>query len=235
MKFTVSSQVFERLPDACFGVVAVKGVDNTGAKPEIEALLAESIAASEKRFSGIKIKEAPEIVPYRDAFRALDINPNKFMCSIEALLTRISKGKGFPHISPVVDLGNAISLKYDLPIGAHDMGTVPVSLDVRPAREGDSFIPFGETEAEAPEAGEVVYVSGNEVRTRRWTWRQSEVGKIVPGTRDLLFPIDGFAGLNLDKVLAVRSELAGALEAFFAAETRVGLVDREHPVFEAAF
>ena len=72
----------------------------------------------------MKVKESPEIVPYREAFRALDINPNKFMCSIEALLTRIAKGKGFPEISPVVDFGNAVSLKYRLPIGAHDMGTV---------------------------------------------------------------------------------------------------------------
>lgn len=232
MRFEVDKKVFDLLPDACFGVVAVRGVDNAADQPGIAALLSGNIALCEEKFSGVKVKEAPEIVPYREAFLALGINPNKFMCSIEALLTRIAKGKGFPHISPIVDLGNAVSLKYQLPIGAHDMGTVAASLDVRPAREGDTFIPFGGTEAEAPEMGEIVYVSGTEVRTRRWTWRQSEIGKITGETRDLLFPIDGFAGVNLEEVLAARAELAEAIEKYFGAKTDVGLVDREHPVFE---
>ena len=150
MRFEVSPSVFELLPDACFGVVAVKGADNTRPIPEVSALLHESIAACERALEGVKVKESPEIVPYREAFRALGINPNKFMCSIEALLTRIAKGKGFPEISPVVDFGNAVSLKYRLPIGAHDMGTVSRALEVRHAEPGDSFVPFGGGEIETP-------------------------------------------------------------------------------------
>lgn len=45
MRFEVSPSVFELLPDACFGVVAVKGADNTRPIPEVSALLHESIAA----------------------------------------------------------------------------------------------------------------------------------------------------------------------------------------------
>ena len=82
MRFEVSPSVFELLPDACFGVVAVKGADNTRPIPEVSALLHESIAACERALEGVKVKESPEIVPYREAFRALGINPNKFMCSI---------------------------------------------------------------------------------------------------------------------------------------------------------
>ena len=115
MRFEVSPSVFELLPDACFGVVAVKGADNTRPIPEVSALLHESIAACERALEGVKVKESPEIVPYREAFRALGINPNKFMCSIEALLTRIAHGKGFPEISPVVDVGNAVSLQSRCP------------------------------------------------------------------------------------------------------------------------
>ena len=49
MRFEVSPAVFELLPDACFGVVAVKGADNSKPIPEVSALLHESIAA--KRLS----------------------------------------------------------------------------------------------------------------------------------------------------------------------------------------
>ena len=233
MRFEVSPDVFELLPDACFGVVAVRGVDNSKAYPQVSGLLHSAIAECEAALAGVKVKESPEIIPYRDAFRALGINPNKFMCSIEALLTRIAKGKGFPEISPIVDLGNAVSLRTRLPIGAHDMGTVERALEVRPAREGDTFVPFGGGEAEVPEPGEVVYVSNGQVRTRRWTWRQSEIGKITEQTRDLLFPIDGFRSINYERTLAARADLARYLETLFGAKTAVGLVDKDNPVFEA--
>ena len=231
MRFEVSPAVFELLPDACFGVVAVKGADNTRPIAEVSALLHESIAACEKALEGVKVKESPEIVPYREAFRALEINPNKFMCSIEALLTRIAKGKGFPEISPVVDFGNAVSLKYRLPIGAHDMGTVSRALEVRHAQPGDSFIPFGGGEAETPEPGEVVYVSDGQVRTRRWTWRQSETGKITPETRSVLYPVDGFLDHNREEVLAARDELAELAKTLLGASVTVGFIDRDHPEF----
>ena len=233
MRFEVSPDVFELLPDACFGVVAVRGVDNSRAYPEVSELLHSAIAGCEAALEGIKVKESPEIVPYRDAFRALGINPNKFMCSIEALLTRIAKGKGFPEISPIVDLGNAVSLRTRLPIGAHDMGTVTRALEVRHAQPGDSFVPFGGGEAETPDENEVVYVSDGQVRTRRWTWRQSEIGKITAATTDLLFPIDGFGSINLDRVLEARRELSELIERIFGAKTAVGMVDRENTVFDA--
>ena len=234
MRFEVSPAVFELLPDACFGVVAVKGADNTRPIAEVSALLHESIAACEKALEGVKVKESPEIVPYREAFRALEINPNKFMCSIEALLTRIAKGKGFPHINAAVDLGNAVSIKHRLPMGAHDLDTIEDGLDVRLAQEGDTFIPFGSTEEEAPDAGEAVYACGHEIRTRRWTWRQSEHGKITENTKAILFPIDGFSDVNAAEVQAAADELVALLKKYFGdgLDIEVGTVTREHPRFD---
>ena len=234
MRFEVSPAVFELLPDACFGVVAVKGADNSKPIPKVSALLHESIAACEKALEGIKVKESPEIVPYRDAFRALNINPNKFMCSIEALLTRIAKGKGFPHINAAVNLGNAVSIKHRLPMGAHDLDTIEDGLDVRLAEEGDTFIPFGSTEEEVPDVGEAVYACGHEIRTRRWTWRQSERGKITENTKAILFPIDGFSGVNAAEVQAAADELVALLKKYFGEglEIETGTVTKEQPRFE---
>ena len=231
MKFEIAKEVFDLLPDAYFGVVAVKGMDNTKTIPELEAKLAEEIAKCESDFAGVKVKNADEIAPYREAFKAIGINPNRYMCSIEALLDRIAKGKGFPHINAIVDMGNAVSLQYRLPIGAHDMATIVESLDVRPAQAEDVFIPFGSTEADNPEEGEVVYVSDHQVRTRRWTWRQSEVGKIQESTTDVLFPIDGFTAINKEQVEAAARELADMAAAYFGAETQVGFIDKENRVF----
>ena len=231
MKFEIAKEIFDLLPDAYFGVVAVKGMNNTKEIPELEAELAANIAVCEEAFQGIKVKNAEDIQPYREAFKAIGINPNRYMCSIEALLDRIAKGKGFPHINAIVDMGNAVSIKYHLPIGAHDMATVAESLDVRPAAEGDTFVPFGSAEEDNPEPGEVVYVSDHQVRTRRWTWRQSEVGKIQENTTDVLFPIDGFTGINREQVEAAARELAAMAEKYFGAETQIGFIDKENRVF----
>lgn len=232
MKFIVEKEIFEKLPNACFGVVMVKGIDNSKAYPEIDRLLDESITAAAQRFEGKKVKEEPDILPYREAFRALDINPNKYLCSIEALFTRIAKGKGMPHINPVVDLGNAVSLKYTLPMGAHDLGGSSEDICIRLAQPGDTFLPFGGEAEETPDNGEVVYAVGHQVRTRRWTWRQSEHGKITPESTNIFFPIDGFTDFNREQVLAARDELQALVKRIFGCEAVVGFVDAEHPEME---
>ena len=231
MFYRIADEVFEKLPDLCVGVVVARGLDNHRRYPHVAEMLHAGIAQREAYFEGKKVKEDPVILPYREAFRAVDINPNKFLCSIEALFTRIAKKKGFPEINAIVDLGNAVSLKYGLPIGAHDLATMADGLEVRPAREGDTFLPFGGESAEIPDSGEVVYVSGGEVRTRRWTWRQSEVGKITEETCDVLFPIDGFVSVNGEAVRAAMAEFAGALQEVFGVEAVLGFVDKDHPAF----
>ena len=233
MFYRVSAEIFEKLPTACFGAVAVRGLNNHKKIPELETMLQENIAVCEAYFADKKPKETQDIIPYREAFRGLGINPSKFLCSIEALLTRIAKGKGFPTINAIVDLGNAISIKYHLPIGAHDLGSIEEGLDVRLAEEGDTFIAFGETEEEVPEPGEAIYASAHEVRTRRWTWRQSERGKITEETEAVLFPIDGFADVNKAEVLAATEEFVALLRRFFGdgVEIETGFVDKDNPCF----
>lgn len=252
MFYEVSKDIFDKLPDAYFGVVAVTGIDNSKDVPAIAELLNKCAEECRQYFenAGTKAKEDPCVVPYREAFRALGINPSRYSCSIEALMDRIAKGKGMPSINPAVDLGNAISLKYRLPIGAHDIysfvredgtgrGTADTGLEVRLATEEDTFTPFGagEDEFDNPDVGEPVYVSGHEVRTRRWTWRQSEVGKITEKTSGILFPIDGFASLNKNEVQQAMKDFCELVANYFARSgysctVSTGVVDKDNNRFE---
>lgn len=192
-------------------------------------MLNDSVELAMNCFEGKKVKEEEEILPYREVFRKLGINPNKYMCSIEALFTRISKGKGMPSINPMVDLENAISLKYTLPMGAHDINSADAhDIEVRFSMEGDKFLPFGAEEFETVDEDELIYVVGDEVRTRRWTWRQSNYGKIEKQTNYVFFPIDGFLDVNKDKVLEARDELAKYLKEIFSCEVQLGFVDKEN-------
>ena len=252
MYYEISKDVFDKLPTFVVGVVAVQGIDNSKEVPAITKMLEECSDEVMRYFaeSGNKAKNDPCVVPYREAFRALGINPNRYACAAEALMDRLAKGKGVPSINPAVDLGNAVSLKYKLPIGAHDMytfvrpdgsgrGSEDAGLEVRPAAAEDHFRPFGAPEGEFddPEEGEVVYVSGHEVRTRRWTWRQSEVGKMTEKTTAVFYPIDGFSDVNIEDVKKAMKEFTELVANYFAKSgsrctVATGIVDKDNPRIE---
>jgi len=226
MKFIIDKPVFEELPGVVFGAV-VAHVDNRTVKPEIAAMLEQQAAVRRVEMGECNLKEHPDILPYREAFTSLSINPNKFMCSIEALCKRVQKGSALPSINPVVDIGNAISLKYILPIGAHDLDKMNADLMVRFSTPDDRFTSFGSDEPEIPDPSELVYVSGNIVKTRRWIWRQSEDGKIDETSSCILFPIDGFEAYS-DRIVAATDELCALINKHFGVSAKTGLLTAEN-------
>lgn len=226
MRFTIDPEVFRTLPTVCIGVVAARDIDNAREVPAIEALFRQSIAEARERLQGVSVKEHPAISCYREAFRKLGYNPNKFPCSVEALAARIAKGGEPPSINPVVDLVNAVSLKYILPMGAHDMDSVSGGIAVRYAKDGEPFTPLGETHPEAVPAGELVYADDREVRTRRWIWRQNDRGKVTRASRSVFLPVDGFSHVNKNSVEQAMEELSGLLEEFFRIRPTRYLLDQ---------
>lgn len=232
MKFAVDTEVFKTLPNYCLGVVVAKGIRNEEKNPYIERLMEEQMEAFHQAFTGVNLKEYPGICAYRDAFYKLNMNPNKFMCSIEALAKRVQKGNHLPNINSIVDLGNALSLKYVLPMGAHDIDRFDGDMVVRFSTEEDHFQPLGEEVLETMPAGELVYVSGHTVKTRRWIWRQSDDGKITEETSYALYPIDGFEGVNDEAVLKAREELAQILKEQFGCQILTGYINSGNPEVE---
>lgn len=230
MRFEVHEDVLEKNSSIALAVVVGRHIDNTKQNEFIRRYLEENIAGVLPKLTG-KIKEHEKVIPYREAFNAFGINPNRFMCSIEALMTRIQKTSQIPSINNVVDMGNAVSLKYMLPIGAHDLGQISDEMEIRFSREGDIFVPFGSTQSEPVDKNEVVYASKNYVRTRRWMWRQSEIGKITEQSTYVFFPIDGFAGVNEKEIIEAGDEIARIIENELGGEAIKGYVDKNARVF----
>lgn len=231
MKFSVEKSFFEKIPDALFGIIIVNGFDNTLKYPLINELFNKSINESLEKLQRIKVKELDTIIPYRDAFRSLDINPNKYMCSIEALTTRISKGNSIPSINPIVDLGNALSLKYMIPIGIHDIDNfIDGTIEIRKSKDGDTFIPFGSNEVEYIDEGEYVYASQNEIKTRRWTWWQGVNSKVTKESKNFFIPIDGFTS-NKENILKLQEELVSIMNTL-GYNAKTYLVSKDNPTIE---
>lgn len=231
MKFIVSKEIFDDIPNALFGVIIARGIDNHKKYDWIKDMLDKSISECKKFYEGKIVKESAPITYYRDAFRALGINPNKFMCSIEALVTRTVKKGEMPNINTLVDLGNALSLKYNIPLGIHDIDRFSGDMEITKASGDEDFIPFGGEMIEHPDKGEVIYVSGSDVKTRRWTWRQGENSKITEDTTNVFIPLDAFLE-NKEDMLKLQSEFADILKNRLGAIVSIGIVDKDNRELE---
>ena len=228
MLFKVDSEVFKKVPNLCIGAVIVEGVDNKNKCEAIEELLSSQISVEQNlllREDSVKKMKCLEL--YHQAMKDMDINSSKYLCSIEALLTRLSKKGELPILNATVNLGNYISLKYKLPVGVHDIDQLTDDLIVRFATQKDTELLENSLENDELSVGEPVYASINSIRTRRWIWRQMDAGRVSENATRLLFPIDGFSE-NKKQILTACEELAKLLEENFSCNTRVELLDVEH-------
>lgn len=236
VQFRIERDVFERFPTFCVGVVVATGLDNSGQTPAHdrvqEALRAEWQRVREA-YAGRDLKADPAIAVWRDAFAKLGFDPDATPSSVEALMRRpILSQEEAPFVNDAVDLGNIVSLRHRVPVGAHDLDRLRGDFVVRATREGDAFTLLGAKESEPVPAGEIAYADDREIRTRRWVWRLGEHGKVTPRSGNVIFPIDGFVGQTDDQVRAAVADLAAKLQGELGAKVVTGFVDAAHPALD---
>ena len=228
MLFKIENEIMKTGVYTC--AVAVRGIDNTRPQEKILTMLREEVLKACSATQLTSVREMEALMPYRDAMCKLGINPNKYPCSVEAILTRISRKGDFPSINPIVDLGNYISIKYRLPVGVHDLGTIRDVLTVRLADNDDCGKSENHFENDELKPGEPVYAAGDSVRTRRWLWRQTPAGRVTEKSTDFLIPIDGFES-NKETVDAACNELVALLRELFHADVEYGVLNRSNTEF----
>lgn len=217
MTFAVDETIFSLMMNYCVGVVVAEDVKNGQGHPEVEELLAEHMVKLREEVGTDSVSNLEALQAYREAYKKLGIDPEEYISSIEHLVKQASGRGGIPMVNPINDLITAVSLKYIVPMEAYDVDALGERLELRFAEEDDIFNPFGGKEEETVEPGELVYASGKEVKMRKWIWRRSDVGKVREETKRLFISIDGFEGVNRDKVIAARDEIAAYLSDSFQA------------------
>lgn len=226
--FRVDPEVFALRPNYVVACVAAFGLNNSVCQPPIESLFARAEAQVAAEFAGRDPKTFPEIAEWRSAFSAAGWSASKFPPSVEAMIKRVARGDSLPRINPIVDLANACSLAYRVPIGAHDIDTFAGHpLTVRRATADDVFLPMGDSAAERADLGEIVYVVANDIRTRRWVWRQARTALVGPASCNVLFPIDGFSPQTTTAVRDAADLLASTIQSVWNISTVTGFVTVE--------
>lgn len=192
MKYKVKPEVFQLEPELRFGIIVARGLKNKETSADETDRLRKAEEDARNSIKAEEIKQQPIIAGYRKVLEKAGINPNKFVNSMEAMMKRVLKGGQLPTINSLVDLCNAISIENQVSLGGHDLADIHDDLSVCFTRGSEKFLPFGAEEYEPVEAGELVFTSGEVVQTRKWVWRQSELGKMTLDTRDVFFQLTGF-------------------------------------------
>jgi hypothetical protein len=148
---------------------------------------------------------------------------------MEALVRRVLKREPLPAISKIVDLGNLVSIRHLVPIGAHAIDHLTTDMDLRLATGEESFEPFGADLCEHPNPGEIIFAEGQIVLTRRWTWRQSKQTLILPETTAVEFNIDALPPVTNAEIETIFGEIMSLMKTYCSGELRCGVLSRENP------
>lgn len=190
---TIDARLSARVPGYVLGLIAVPDIDVVKDAPAVaEQLTTAEDTLHAERLIKADISALPSITAWRDTYRAVDVNPNRFPCAAESVLRRVAKGDRLPRINSLVDLCNATSLDSRLPVASCDVGDIESELDVRLAHGTETYLPLGAPDSpEHPEPGEVVYADGRgRAHSRRWNWRQGDVVKTGIGRRRILLTVE---------------------------------------------
>ena len=143
----------------------------------------------------------PHLLAWREAFRAF--GAKRYACSAEALIRRADD---FPSISRLVDLYNAVSMRWAVPVGGEDIDHVvgPVRLVFA---SGDEPFDGGDP----PKPGEVVWADSVGVTCRRWNWRQGVRTRLTDATTRAYFLFDALPELDDASLGAAMDDLAAGL------------------------
>lgn len=214
-KFIADPSFWELFPNAAIGVLSVSGIDEAAQLPpeqaaEVAELLKNANAAALAHLDdGVPLSQNRPVAVWREAYQKFPTKKG-VRCSIEALLKRVSKGEPVGTIAPTVDITNAISLKYALPIGAD--------------------------QPDPPRPGELAYYDGTGVVCRCWNWRDGKRTAIKDATTAEFIAMECVEPERLDDLKAALDELAGLLERYVGAKVvSKGVVDsscREIPISE---
>jgi DNA/RNA-binding domain of Phe-tRNA-synthetase-like protein len=125
------------------------------------------------------------LASWDEVYSRFGAKPNRTPCSASALKKRVQKDGRVPSINPIVDLYNAVSLRFAVPVGGENFDAYVgrPRLSVAEGTEPFDTVMNGVAVIENAPRGEVVWRDDEGVTCRRWNWRQ--------GTRTRLDAIGG--------------------------------------------
>jgi DNA/RNA-binding domain of Phe-tRNA-synthetase-like protein len=227
--FSHSATLRQAFPELAAGVIRADGIH---AQADVSAALARHTARALAQLEGRAESDLPAIQAWRRAFQRMGLKPTQYRCASEALLRRLRKEGSLPRLHPLVDLCNALSVAFAIPVAALDLDHIGGNLQVRHANGSEDYLSFG-GEHEHPEPGEVTFADdAGRAHARRWTNRQSALSAIAPATSRVLIVAEALHDGAASEVRELIDTLASELQSIFGVQPRSAMLSTEAPAFD---
>ncbi|MFE9500715.1 B3/4 domain-containing protein [Streptomyces collinus] len=173
--------------------------------------------------------ELPSIQRWRRAFTQMGLRPTQYRCAAEALLRRLRKEGSLPSLHPLIDLCNALSAAFAIPMAALDLARVEGDLTVRPAAGTEAYATF-DGSLEHPEPGEIVFAdSGGTAHARRWCNRQSAASAVGHDTSAVFIVAEALHPEATTDIEALRDALSSDLRELWGIVPATRILSAEAP------
>jgi DNA/RNA-binding domain of Phe-tRNA-synthetase-like protein len=229
MHFHHTTEIWNLYPELVPGVLFAEGIHS---RPSVAAAVADFNAMARARLAAVASEtELPEIQAWRRVFSRMGLKPTQYRCAAESLLRRFRKEGSLPAIHPLIDLCNAASLAFAVPVAVFDAAKLAGSLQVKRAAGDESYLAFsGETEQ--PQPGEVIFADdlGN-AHARRWTHRQSALSAVREETASVLVVAEAMHPCAHADVSRLMQALADAVGGAWGRSPRTALLTASQPGF----
>lgn len=182
-RFLVEQDFWEVFPEAKIGVLLCCDIDNTRTDTGATSLLAQAHEQAAHHFTATEFSQNPVVQTWRQAFGQFKTKKGA-RSSIEALLKRVHNGNGVGSINPLVDIYNSVSLRFAVPCGGEDLGTIQGDIRLTKAVGDEPFITLGSEASEPPLPGELVYKDEAGAICRCLNWRESARTMLREETKD---------------------------------------------------
>ena len=233
-KFIAEESFWNLFPDAAVGIIVVrnmKGADEISSEDaaDIAKLLREANEQANSYLTSNTISENEPVRVWREAYQKFKTKKGA-RCSVENLLKRVLKGNPVGSITPSVDVYNAISLKYALPVGGEDVDAFVGDVRLGITDGGDAFRALGEDEDDPTLPGELCYRDDAGAICRCFNWRDGQRTALSDDSKNAFLVIECVDPSRKDDLNAALDEFARLMERYLGATVELRAVaDREHP------
>ncbi|URN98725.1 B3/4 domain-containing protein [Leclercia adecarboxylata] len=161
------------------------------------------------------------LAAWDEVFKAFGAKPKRTPCSASALRKRALKDGTLPSLDPVVDIYNAVSIRYAIPVGGENLAAYTGAPRLTLADGSETFdtLKEGQPVVEHPEAGEVVWRDDLGVTCRRWNWRQGVRTRLDSDAQTMWFILESLPAMPLTALEAAGDELVGHLQRLMPGAT----------------
>ncbi|WP_313466006.1 B3/B4 domain-containing protein, partial [Pseudomonas nitroreducens] len=155
------------------------------------------------------------LAAWADVFRRFGAKPQRTPCSAEALRKRVLRDGSLPVIDPVVDLYNAISVQFAIPVGGENLAAYAGTprLVIADGNELFDTMKDGAPAHESPESGEVIWRDDLGVTCRRWNWRQGVRTRLGADAQQMWFILESLPQMPLEALREAGDQLIAGLQA----------------------